>query len=245
MQRKASPNHNFTDDDEIKNVVTPFAFSVAEELLGQPLASPRRRALAMLIDLLLIAVLTLISSLYLSIAVLFIAARTYYSMRGEEGSGGVRFSLAVAMIAALVTIAWQLLWTLGISASDAEVSAGAKAAESALSADSSFTEWLKEYLDDFGLSFGWAALYFTVLTAWWNGQTLGKKIMAIKVVRIDGKKIDMWESFGRYGGYSAGVATGLMGFLQVYWDANRQAIHDKISETLVIRSRVTKTANDT
>ncbi|MFT5574084.1 MAG: hypothetical protein ACI9FR_003020 [Cryomorphaceae bacterium] len=236
MQRKASPNHNFTDNNEIKNVVTPFAFSVAEELLGQPLASPRRRAVAILLDLLVIAVLTLISSLYLSIAVFLIAARTYYSIRHEEGSTGVRISLAVAMLIALLTIGWQLLWTQGVNVGDTEITVGATAAEAALSTDSSFTDWLKEYLDDFGLSFGWAALYFTVLTAWWNGQTLGKKIMAIKVVRIDGKKIDIWESFGRYGGYSAGVATGLMGFFQVYWDANRQAIHDKISETLVIRT---------
>ena len=190
MQRKASPNHNFTYNNEIKNVVTPFAFSVAEELLGQPLASPRRRAVAILLDLLVIAVLTLISSTYLSIAVFLIAARTYYSIRHEEGSTGVRISLAVAMLIALLTIGWQLLWTQGVTVGDTEVSAGAKAAEVALSTDSSFTEWLKEYLDDFGLSFGWAALYFTVLTAWWNGQTLGKKIMAIKVVRIDGKKIE-------------------------------------------------------
>ena len=44
----------------------------------------------------------------------------------------------------------------------------------------------------------------------------------------------MWDSFGRYGGYGAGLATGLLGFLQIYWDPNRQAIHDKISSTIVI-----------
>ena len=41
--------------------------------------------------------------------------------------------------------------------------------------------------------------------------------------------------FGRYGGYGAGFATGLLGFLQVYWDPNRQAIQDKISATVVIK----------
>lgn len=99
----------------------------------------------------------------------------------------------------------------------------------------SLIAWVVGILGDLGLSFGWAALYFCVLTSSWNGQTVGKRLLGIKVVRIDGKGIDLWESFGRYGGYSAGVATGLLGFIQIYWDANRQAIQDKISETLVIR----------
>ncbi|MFL5538676.1 MAG: hypothetical protein ACJ8J0_06765, partial [Longimicrobiaceae bacterium] len=35
--------------------------------------------------------------------------------------------------------------------------------------------------------------------------------------------------------YAAGLFTGLTGYMQVYWDRNRQAIQDKISETVVIR----------
>nr|WP_244859282.1 hypothetical protein [Shewanella dokdonensis] len=41
-------------------------------------------------------------------------------------------------------------------------------------------------------------------------------------------------AFGRYGGYGAGVTTGLLGFLQIYWDSNRQCIQDKIGETVVV-----------
>ena len=43
---------------------------------------------------------------------------------------------------------------------------------------------------------------------------------------------------------AAGLATGLLGFIQIYWDANRQAIHDKISATVVIdirKARLTQT----
>ena len=61
--------------------------------------------------------------------------------------------------------------------------------------------------------------------------------MGIKIIKLDGKALNLWESFGRYGGYGAGLATGLLGFLQIYWDPNRQAIQDKISETLVIDMR--------
>ncbi|MEO0368014.1 MAG: RDD family protein [Pseudomonadota bacterium] len=97
----------------------------------------------------------------------------------------------------------------------------------------SITQWFMGLMEDLGLSFGWAAVYFSVLTAWSNGQTIGKKLFRIQVIKIDGNYLDLWDSFGRYGGYGAGLATGLLGFVQIYWDPNRQAIQDKISETLV------------
>jgi hypothetical protein len=100
--------------------------------------------------------------------------------------------------------------------------------------------WLQALLEDLGLGFGWAAFYFSIFTAWWQGQTPGKKMLGIKVIKLDGREPNLWESFGRYGGYGAGFATGLLGFLQVYWDPNRQAIQDKISETLVIDLRIAK-----
>ncbi|MAG77717.1 MAG: hypothetical protein CL811_13285 [Colwelliaceae bacterium] len=90
------------------------------------------------------------------------------------------------------------------------------------------------FIDDLGLGFGWAAFYFTVLTSLWRGQTPGKKLMGIRVVQLDGTDLSLWDSFGRYGGYGAGIATGLVGFAQIFWDANRQAIHDKISATIVV-----------
>ncbi|MCC2615616.1 RDD family protein [Aestuariibacter halophilus] len=104
----------------------------------------------------------------------------------------------------------------------------------------SLIEWAKGIAADLGLGFGWAAFYFSALTTWLNGQTPGKKALGIKVVKLDNSRLNLWESFGRYGGYGAGFATGLMGFLQVFWDPNRQAIQDKISETLVINLRKPK-----
>lgn len=88
--------------------------------------------------------------------------------------------------------------------------------------------------EDLGLSLGWAAVYFTVFTAWWRGQTPGKRLLRIRVVNLNGKPITLWDAFSRYGGYAAGFATGLLGFFQCFWDPNRQAIHDKISFTVVI-----------
>lgn len=89
-------------------------------------------------------------------------------------------------------------------------------------------------MSDMGLGFGWAAFYFTVFTARFDGQTLGKKILGIRVIQLDGANISLWAAFGRYGGYAAGFTTGLLGFMQIFWDPNRQGIQDKISSTVVI-----------
>lgn len=93
---------------------------------------------------------------------------------------------------------------------------------------------IEDILKQYGISFAWAAFYFSVLVGFFSGQTPGKKLLNIKIIKQDGTDLTLWEAFGRYGGYGAGFATGLLGFLQVYWDPNRQAIQDKIAGTLVI-----------
>ncbi|RMA82463.1 RDD family protein [Umboniibacter marinipuniceus] len=101
----------------------------------------------------------------------------------------------------------------------------------------SLLKWAQGFLEDLGLGFGWAAVYFTLFPVLWKGQTPGKRLLGIRVLALSGNYLNIWDSFGRYGGYGAGFATGLLGFFQVYWDPNRQAIHDKISGTVVIRGR--------
>ena len=46
--------------------------------------------------------------------------------------------------------------------------------------------------------------------------------------------VGLWDCLERFAGYTAGLATGLLGFLQILWDANRQAVHDKIAGTVVL-----------
>jgi uncharacterized RDD family membrane protein YckC len=92
-------------------------------------------------------------------------------------------------------------------------------------------------LNELGLGFGWTGLYFTAFLALWRGQTPGKKLAGVRVVRLNGQPMTLWTSFERFGGYAAGLVTGLLGFAQVYWDRNRQMIHDKIVETVVVRER--------
>lgn len=96
---------------------------------------------------------------------------------------------------------------------------------------------IRAFADDLGLGLGWAGLYFTAFLTLWSGATPGKRLLGIRVIRLDGKPMGWWASFERFGGYAAGVATGLLGFAQIFWDRNRQAVQDKISETVVVNSR--------
>ncbi len=99
----------------------------------------------------------------------------------------------------------------------------------------SVLEWVKGILSDLGIGVGWMIVYFTLCVSWANGQTLGKWLLGIQVIQVDGKPLSLFNSFSRQGGYGAGFATGLLGFLQIFWDPNRQAIQDKVSSTVVIR----------
>ena len=89
--------------------------------------------------------------------------------------------------------------------------------------------------EDIGITFFWSTLYFTTFIGLFRGRTPGKRLLGLRVVRLDGGRLSVWNAFERHGGYLAGTATGLLGFLQVFWDPNRQAIQDKIAGTVVIR----------
>jgi RDD family len=100
-----------------------------------------------------------------------------------------------------------------------------------------FLRSLMGFMEELGLGFGWTGLYFTAFLTLWRGQTPGKRITGVRVVRLNGQPMTLWTSFERFGGYAAGLVTGLLGFAQVYWDRNRQMIHDKIVETVVVRDK--------
>jgi hypothetical protein len=88
--------------------------------------------------------------------------------------------------------------------------------------------------DDLGVGFGWSAVFFTAFLALWRGQTPGKKIVGVRVIRLDGKPMGWWLAFERFGGYAASLSVGLLGFVQILWDRNRQGLHDKACETVVV-----------
>lgn len=100
--------------------------------------------------------------------------------------------------------------------------------------DRGILQLLRDAADELGLGFGWTALYFTAFLVLWRGQTPGKRLMGIRVLRLDAKPITWWVSFERFGGYVAGVFTGLLDYFLMIRDRNRQALHDKIVDTVVV-----------
>jgi uncharacterized RDD family membrane protein YckC len=97
-----------------------------------------------------------------------------------------------------------------------------------------FVALLRDIWDQAGLAVGLWSIYFTVTLTLFKGFTVGKRALGIRVVRLDGEPMNWWSAFERAGGYVAGIATGLLGFAQVYWDPNRQCVHDKIVGTVVV-----------
>ncbi|MCX6945108.1 MAG: RDD family protein [Opitutales bacterium] len=99
--------------------------------------------------------------------------------------------------------------------------------------------WLNQaraFTGALGVTFGWSGLYFTLLVGGWNGRTLGKLLLGTRVVRINGAPLTFFDAFIRNGGYVAGLAMGLIGFLKLPWEPNRQTVEDRIAGTVVIRS---------
>jgi uncharacterized RDD family membrane protein YckC len=94
--------------------------------------------------------------------------------------------------------------------------------------------WLPAWL---GASFGWGIVYFSLLPAFWNGQTLGKRLLRLQVVELTGQPMTVMRCLRRYGGYAAGMATGGLGFAQALWDVNLQGIQDRTAHTVVIDLR--------
>ncbi|WP_229360276.1 RDD family protein [Ferrimonas sediminicola] len=330
-----------------RTIITPYAFKIAPRLLNRPLASPWRRALAMTIDLLMVAILAELPGdmlLAMVLAVAWVRVRGY-RIKAKMQTGifiGFGLWLLFAMVHAALDgwpgqpsepISGSSAQTVALSgvcdaedsgcklraiaditlkvvseelATEAQLSAylvqryglmpeqadrlaaqvmadptanagaapeetvspppepaaapaerraptseevldvldsalerGAEREAETAEEESRFSliQVARGIIEDLGLGLGWASVYFTVFTAWFHGQTLGKKLLAIRVIQLDNTPLSLWAAFGRYGGYGAGVATGLTGFLQIFWDPNRQGIHDKIASTVVVDLR--------
>lgn len=78
-------------------------------------------------------------------------------------------------------------------------------------------------------------VYFTASLFIFNGRTAGKRIMRLRVVSVKSERMSLWQAFERTMGYGASALEAGFGFIQVLWYENRQAVHDRIAETVVIK----------
>jgi len=69
----------------------------------------------------------------------------------------------------------------------------------------------------------------------WRGQTPGKMIVGIKVIRTDSSPITWQYACRRYLGYIASTLILCIGFIMIAFDKRKQGLHDKIADTYVVK----------
>ena len=79
------------------------------------------------------------------------------------------------------------------------------------------------------------ALYEALLTASSKQATVGKMVFRMKVTNMEGKRISIPLAFGRHFAKYISSLTLLIGYLIQPFTAKRQALHDIMAGTLVIR----------
>jgi uncharacterized RDD family membrane protein YckC len=77
-------------------------------------------------------------------------------------------------------------------------------------------------------------LYDALLLALWNGQTIGKMAMGIRVITAGGAPIPVGMAFARAAMKVVAIVPLGLGFLWMFWDADRQTWYDKVAKTYVV-----------
>lgn len=239
---------------ERRRQITDEPHRVAPELLGQPLGGFRRRMLAYAVDLLLFAVIAGALVLAASLLSLQLEAPGVLPV-ALDGSApdSVREAATAELLQVMARRAPEMAppeITAGLEAGDVEVIRRILEQDLIVGLGSGASE-LRPTNDGWQLSIGndlllgraagmlsWGAIFlvwFTVWTRLGHGRPPGKRLLGLRVRRLDGQPLTWWDCFGRAGGYGASAATALLGFLEAAWHPNRQAIHDRIAATVVTR----------
>lgn len=243
-------------------------------MLGRPLAEPWRRLAAMVVDVTVVGLLSLLAKPFLALgtgALLIVLLGN-----SEKAPAALKvfrwvcrgLGLAVMGLAVLAIGHGSLLRSSGLHLEALTGGAASPALEqkvfvppNASYADlREATEQLQDQVDALkkeyaeqqaagvswlhraralsgalGVTFGWSGVYFTLLAGLWQGRTLGKFLLRTQAVKINGSALTFFDAFIRHGGYVAGVAMGMIGFLKLLWEPNRQAVEDRIAGTVVVK----------
>ena len=69
----------------------------------------------------------------------------------------------------------------------------------------------------------------------WKGQTPGKMILRLKIIRADGSNLGWSDVILRFLSYIISSVIFFIGFIWAFFDDYNQGIHDKLANTFVIR----------
>jgi len=255
-------------------LVTADTLAVAATVLGQPLAEPWRRLVALTLDIVVVGMLSFLATPFLGLATGFlimvllgakrevpVAMRIIrWMLRGIGGLLVVLSVLALGHVSSVQSRGLNLDAFTGQAESGAlqktvyispnptmgelrranaelleQVEALKKENRELQAPESTWLHRARTFARSLGVTFGWSGIYFTLVLGLWHGRTPGKFLMRIRVVKINGTPLTFFDAFIRQGGYVAGVAMGMIGFLKILWEPNRQAVEDRIAGTVVIK----------
>jgi len=79
-------------------------------------------------------------------------------------------------------------------------------------------------------------VYFWSSNSPWPGQTVGSKLLNIRVVRTNGSDLTISQALIRYVGFFISAICLGIGLIWAAFDPNKQGWHDKIADTYVIKA---------
>jgi uncharacterized RDD family membrane protein YckC len=91
----------------------------------------------------------------------------------------------------------------------------------------------------FGINLLIGAVYFVYFwsgSSPFPGQTIGMKVLNLRVVRADGSSLDFVQGLIRYVGIIISSIPLGLGLAWVGWDPNKQGWHDKMAGTYVVKA---------
>ncbi|MEX2145469.1 MAG: RDD family protein [Candidatus Rokuibacteriota bacterium] len=74
---------------------------------------------------------------------------------------------------------------------------------------------------------------YTTLLHTWLGQTIGKSVVGVRVVAVDGRGLDGGAALLRYLGYYVSTATFGFGYLMAALRRDKRALHDLVAGSRV------------
>ncbi len=239
-----------------RRLLTDEPLHVSHELVGREIASPRRRAAALVLDyaVLLVPMLAVAigaAALYLNLTepAAYRAVTALLGKPTPEQADAAWGDLAPVLVhaempgvpaeaelaverhdtAAAIEALKGYDLTFAVNFDESE---GAKVAKGSISFE--IQRLLPVPLRIVAL-FGVVSLYFTLCHASRRGQTLGKRVFGIRVVHLGGEKLSLFESFERAAGLLEIPATMGLALLSLWRDPNRRLPHDRIVHTAVVR----------
>lgn len=94
-----------------------------------------------------------------------------------------------------------------------------------------------------GLSFLIGMGYYWYFWTRNSGQTPGKMLMNIRVIKTNGEPIRDADAILRYIGYTINSAVLMLGWIWALFDENHQGWHDKLANTYVVKAEKRKNKN--